>query len=363
MADSYLQTVELDSANFDQEVLESPRPVLVDFWATWCGPCKTLAPTIDRLASEYGGRVKVAKIDIDEASGVAEKFGVRGVPNVIIFQDGIPITSIAGAQPHASYKRVLDEVLGGADSDQITDIHIQDAEARIRFILSASTEEVQGALDRQPTLSKAPIKDGMHPLEIALRYGLPTDKIELLASYFDELSFEELVGLGRIEEVREAIAANPELVRQPANDGASPLTIAILNAQSECTDLLLELGADPDQIGNGLMQFAPIELAVFQKDAELVERLLNQGADPNRRSAHTGGTLLHLAAQMSDQALIELFVERGVDPKTPNHSGETAYEATLNALSKALANEKRPQEIENLKKKLKQHEALRASLS
>ena len=258
MADSDWQTVELDSGSFDREVLESPRPVLVDFWATWCGPCKTLAPTIDRLASEYGGRVKIAKIDIDEATEIAEKFGVRGVPNVIIFQDGVPITSLAGAQPHASYKRVLDEVLGGADSDQITDLQIQDPETRIRFIASASVDEIQEAFARHPEFSTAPVKDGLNPLEVALRFGFSADKRALLASYFDKLSFEELVGLGQIEEVREAIEANPELVRQPANDGVSPLTIAILNAQPECIDLLLGLGADPDQTGTGLMQFAPI---------------------------------------------------------------------------------------------------------
>ena len=94
-----------------------------------------------------------------------------------------------------------------------------------------------------------------------------------------------------------------------------------------------------------------------------MERLLNQGADPNRRSAHSGGTLLHLAVQMSDQGLVELFVERGVDPTSVNDNGETAYKATLNALSKTLANEKRHQEIENLQKKLEQLEALRPSLS
>jgi len=74
--------------NFEQEVLKSPLPVLVDFTATWCGPCKALAPIIDQLAEELDGRVKVGKVDIDESPGSAGKYGVRGVPTVMVFKNG-----------------------------------------------------------------------------------------------------------------------------------------------------------------------------------------------------------------------------------------------------------------------------------
>ena len=80
--------VELTDTNFDAEVLKSDVPVLVDFTATWCGPCKVLAPVVEKLADEFAGKYKVGKLDIDDAPGVTQKYGVRGVPTVIVFKGG-----------------------------------------------------------------------------------------------------------------------------------------------------------------------------------------------------------------------------------------------------------------------------------
>ncbi len=78
----------IDDSNFDSEVMNSSTPVLVDFTATWCGPCKMLAPIVDKLADEFVGKLKVAKIDIDQAPNLASKFGVRSVPTVMVFEGG-----------------------------------------------------------------------------------------------------------------------------------------------------------------------------------------------------------------------------------------------------------------------------------
>lgn len=80
--------IELTDGNFDAEVLKSDVPVLVDFTATWCGPCKVLAPIVEKLADEFAGKFKVAKLDIDGAPGVTQRYGVRGVPTVIVFKGG-----------------------------------------------------------------------------------------------------------------------------------------------------------------------------------------------------------------------------------------------------------------------------------
>ena len=79
---------EVTDQNFDSEVLKSDLPVLIDFTATWCGPCKALAPIVDEISKEYGGRLKVVKLDIDNSPGVPSKFGIRGVPTVIVFKGG-----------------------------------------------------------------------------------------------------------------------------------------------------------------------------------------------------------------------------------------------------------------------------------
>jgi thioredoxin 1 len=80
--------LEINDGNFETEVLSSEVPFLLDFSAVWCGPCKVLAPVVEKLANEYQGRVKVGKLDIDESPGVASKFGIRGVPTVVVFKGG-----------------------------------------------------------------------------------------------------------------------------------------------------------------------------------------------------------------------------------------------------------------------------------
>jgi thioredoxin len=80
--------LEINDLNFDTEVLKSPVPFLLDFSAVWCGPCKALAPIVEKLADDYKGKVRVGKLDIDDSPGVPSKFGIRGVPTVVVFKDG-----------------------------------------------------------------------------------------------------------------------------------------------------------------------------------------------------------------------------------------------------------------------------------
>ena len=87
------------SGNFATEVLQSPLPVLVDFWAAWCGPCRAVAPTVEALASEYAGKLKVVKLDVDESGDVAGQFGVQSIPTLILFKGGQPVERLVGNVP------------------------------------------------------------------------------------------------------------------------------------------------------------------------------------------------------------------------------------------------------------------------
>ena len=94
-----MTTSSVSDDNFEQEVLKSSEPVLVDFWAEWCGPCKQIAPALEEIASELGGKVKIAKLNIDENPDTPTKFGIRAIPTLIIFKDGEVSSTQMGALP------------------------------------------------------------------------------------------------------------------------------------------------------------------------------------------------------------------------------------------------------------------------
>jgi thioredoxin 1 len=104
--------LEVTDANFDEEVLKSDQPVLIDFWAVWCGPCKALAPIVDEVAQSYSGKVKVAKMNVDQNPGTPGRYGIRGIPTLLIFKGGQVKEQIVGYVPKETIEKAIDKHMG-----------------------------------------------------------------------------------------------------------------------------------------------------------------------------------------------------------------------------------------------------------
>ncbi len=102
---------DVSDSNFEQEVIQASKPVLVDFWAPWCGPCRMVAPIVEELAEEYEGRVEFVKLNTDDNPNTASKFGIRSIPTLLVFKDGKPVGTIVGFRPKSDLKERLDAVV------------------------------------------------------------------------------------------------------------------------------------------------------------------------------------------------------------------------------------------------------------
>jgi thioredoxin 1 len=103
--------LEINDANFDELVLQAGLPVLVDFWAEWCGPCRMVGPIVNELSTDYAGKLVVGKVDVDSNPGIASKYGIRNIPTILFFKDGVVVEKHVGAAPKSTLAAKIDSIL------------------------------------------------------------------------------------------------------------------------------------------------------------------------------------------------------------------------------------------------------------
>ncbi|MCY3821280.1 MAG: thioredoxin domain-containing protein [Gammaproteobacteria bacterium] len=317
--------------NFRQEVFESALPVLVDFTATWCAPCKEVDPIVDELASEMAGKVKVVKLDIDDSPEIYQQLRVNGVPTVILFNEGREEDRIGGPQRREIYEQYLTTMVEGGDMlDTRLEMLLQD-DYRQHFIVSRELEDIEAILAHRPDLLSEPFDDGRTPLSVAIKRPSVRQKalIEMILSHDPDIALHDLMGIGRCDEFLAAVEADPDLANQPDPDGATPLWLGLMGSVKErdghCARALLDAGAQPVSSASFYLPRA----VIFYEDPDLLRTFLDRGMDPGETDEQ-GMNTLHLATMYGYLPLVEVLLEHGMDPSTTNGKGETAAEMVRN---------------------------------
>ena len=328
--------------NFKTEVLEANVPVLVDFTATWCAPCKELDPIIESLMPEMSGRAKVFKLDIDESREIFTQFGLTGVPTVLFFNNGKEEDRISSPQSREVYVKYLESMIDGTSALDVKVALLGEDAFRRDFILGQRPDVLEAAFKQRPNLLKENFENGQSPISLILNSrtsdleGLlemvaPDDaRLEVNPSY--------LIGLGLCDKFKALLEKDVEVINRPDPDGNTPLLTALLHANrlkdKSCLRAVLDAGADPG-IEDG-SDFTLSHAAVLSFDAELLKELLTKGLNPVKTDRN-GRNSLHWAAFYGYPETVKVLLDFGIDPTIQALNGETAADIVRQAREPWLA--------------------------
>lgn len=309
------KVVNTTDVNFEQDVLNSDVPVVLDFWAQWCGPCKALSPTLDQLAEKYAGKVKIVKIDTESNPELCRKYRVRGIPHVLLLDNGEVVSDIGNMRTLSQLSTILDGHLSGQDKTTNMEANLDDLAIRTDYLLDADIDRVRAYLTANPGFINEPLQRGNKALSVAIRYKL-AERVELFLEMGADTNLYDNICLGNLDAVKEIIEQDNSVLN-PTEDGAnSPLVPAIENGQKQMFDYLLSAGADinwKSARGDYPIYKAPL----MEDDLDAIKWMKERGLDL-KVFMLGGNTGLHLSAHLGFVEMSKYLLEQGIDPKTKN---------------------------------------------
>lgn len=296
----------IDGSEFDNEVLESKIPVLVDFYTDWCGPCKNLAPILDQVAGEAGDRAKVVKVNAEEDEQIAVRYNIRSFPTVVVFRGGEEASRIVGLKPKSHYLSIIEGVKStevGEEVDGTGDATLFDA------LLSNDEKAFHTVLKKSSGTLNDKNEDGLTALNIAI---LVSNKVaaEALLEAGATADHLDLAGLDKTDELRTLLDENPDLVTTHSPSGVSPVGVSAMLGAKNATALLIERGVDVN-VDCGPGSISTLSLAMRSGDFDTIKILLEAGADPNSDPRFPP---LHSAAGLTTIEICDLLLAHGADP-------------------------------------------------
>lgn len=331
-------TTYVTTDNFDSEVLQAEIPVLVDFTATWCVPCREVDPIIDELTLEMEGKVKVFKLDIDNSPEVYREYKVNGIPHILFFRDGIEEDRVGGVQAKSIYVDYIDGMVAGKSAFDITLEMLEGDTFRRYFVLSRDMKVVESALERVPNLLTQEFENGQSPLSLVLNRPSvrQNELITLTLSFNPEISTHDLVGLGRCEEFLEAIKDDPDAVNRPDPDGNSVLITAMMRSNrlgdNDCTDVVLSAGVDLSKQQSSTFSLG--RAVVLQNDVELLEKFIALDWDMDVQDEQ-GQSTLQWAAYYGYIDSVLYLLEQGADPSLKYSDEKTVVDYVKRSYSRS----------------------------
>lgn len=367
-------TTYITTENFEAEVLQADLPVLVDFTATWCVPCREVDPIIDELFVELDGKVKIFKLDIDESPEIYREYRVNGIPHILFFRDGVEEDRIGSVQEKSVYINYVEGMLAGKSAYDITLEMLESDEFRRYFILGRDFEVVESAVQSVPTLLTEAFENGQTPLSLILNRPSvkQNDLITLALSFEPEISTHDLVGLGRCDEFLEAIKEDPDAVNRLDPDGNSVLITAMLRANrlgdKDCTPAVLTTDIDLSKQKSPIFSLGRV-IALHQ-DINLTGQLIELGWDVDLQDDQ-GQSTLQWAAFYGYADSVLYLLEQGADATLKYPDGlsvidhvKRTYARSKQSLDAMQSNEEMDfsEQIKNVQASIKKHEQVLALL-